>query len=355
MSTQQNEILEICGKAKNGAVLDKNDVIKLLEASDTDAQLIFETANKIREEQMGNEVHLRGLIEFSNYCKRICTYCGIRAGVQDLTRYRLSVDEIVKTAVNAEKLGYRSVVLQSGEDPFYTADVVAAFVDGIKRETDLAITLSIGEYSYQDYKLMKEAGADRFLLRFETSDRELYKKLHPDSDLDSRLECLKILGQLNFQVGTGFMVGLPGETTDIFANNLLLLREFNVDMAGIGPFIPNPKTPLSATAGGTLVNSLKAVALARILLRDAHIPATTAMGTLNPKGREMALNAGANVVMPNVTPMQYREMYQLYPDKICLTDDPGHCRNCITGKIHGLGRTVAKDHGHSLKKLKKEQ
>lgn len=327
-----------------------NDLTELVEADEESAKIIFEEADRLREREMGNQVHLRGLIEFSNYCSRKCLYCGIRSEVAPLTRYRMSIDEIVRSAEKAEELGYKSVVLQSGEDPFYSAEKLAELIHRIKASTGLAITLSCGEFSYEDYKRMKAAGADRYLLRFETADSELYSFLHPDSELKQRLECLQYLKDLDYQVGTGFMVGLPGETSEIMAKNLLLLKEYDVDMAGIGPFLPNPKTPLSNEKGGTLLMSLKAIALARLILRNAHIPATTAMGSLDPQGRQKALKAGANVVMPNVTPMQYREMYQLYPNKICLTDDPGHCRNCITGIIHSLGRSVATDQGHTLKR-----
>lgn len=343
-------IREQCEFIDKAASLGLDDLLPLIETDEASAQIIFEEADRVREQEMGSQVHLRGLIEFSNYCSRECLYCGIRSGTEALTRYRMSIDEVVESAVKAEALGYRSVVLQSGEDPFYTASKLAEIVYRIKTSTDLAVTLSCGEFSYKDYKHMKAAGADRYLLRFETADNALYSSLHPDSSLERRLECLNFIKDLDYQVGTGFMVGLPGETPEIMAMNLLLLKQYDVDMAGIGPFIPNPKTPLYSEKGGTLMMSLKAIALTRLILRNAHIPATTAMGSLDPQGRQKALRAGANVVMPNVTPMQYREMYQLYPNKICLTDDPGHCRNCITGIIHSLGRTVATDQGHSLKR-----
>ncbi|HYE84295.1 MAG TPA: [FeFe] hydrogenase H-cluster radical SAM maturase HydE [Clostridia bacterium] len=344
------KIKEICRLISENAPWDIDDLISLINIDEDQAKIIFEEADRVREQEMGNQVHLRGLIEFSNYCIRKCLYCGLRSEIKPLNRYRMSIGEIVDSALTAEALGYRSVVLQSGEDPFYTADKLAELVYRIKTASDLAVTLSCGEFSHRDYKQIKASGADRYLLRFETADSKLYRFLHPDSELDKRLECLQYLKDLEYQIGTGFMVGLPGETPEIMAENLLLLKEFDVDMAGIGPFIPNPQTPLSSEKGGTLLQALKAIALARLILRNAHIPATTAMGTLDPQGRQKALKAGANVVMPNVTPMQYREMYQLYPNKICLTDDPGHCRNCITGIIHSLGRSVATDHGHTLKK-----
>ncbi len=349
MENNMQKIDALCEKALTSGDLSKEELLILLSCPDDQSDIIFKTADIVRKKEVGDAVHLRGLIEFSNYCKKNCEYCGIRGKNKNIERYRLTKEQIIATAKNAETLGYRSVVMQSGEDPYFTADMLSDIVSSIKKETDLAITLSAGEFSYEDYKKMKQAGADRYLIRFETSSEELYKKLHPDSDFRARIECLHMLKELGYQVGTGFMVGLPGETPEIMADNLLLLQKLDVDMAGIGPFLPNEDTNLAGEAGGTLVNSLKAVALTRLLLRNAHIPATTAMGSLDPKGREKALQAGANVVMPNVTPEEFREMYQLYPNKICLRDDPSHCRRCITGKIQALGRNVSSEHGHSLK------
>lgn len=350
MSGRISDIREICRQISRAGPWGADKLMALINTPEADTDIIFEEADRVRKQEMGDQVHLRGLIEFSNYCTRKCLYCGLRCDIKALSRYRMGIDEIVKSAADAEALGYRSVVLQSGEDPFYNAARLAELVYRIKESTDLAVTLSCGEFSYADYKRMKDAGADRYLLRFETADSGLYRRLHPDSDLERRLECLHYLRDLRYQTGTGFMTGLPGETPEIMARNLLLLKELDADMAGIGPFIPNPRTPLSGEKGGSLLTALKAVALARLILRNAHIPATTAMGSLDPQGRQKALKAGANVVMPNVTPMQYREMYQLYPNKICLADDPGHCRSCITGIIHSLGRSVAADHGHTLKR-----
>lgn len=349
MQSNTQRIQEICNKALDSASLSKEEILTLLNCPEEDSNIIFQTADIVRKKEVGDQVHLRGLIEFSNYCKRNCEYCGIRGKNKNINRYRLSKEEILKMAKNAEALGYRSVVMQSGEDPYFTAEILADIISTIKAETDLAVTLSAGEFTYEEYKIIKEAGADRYLIRFETSNEELYKKLHPDSDFQERLRCLDMLRDLGYQVGTGFMVGLPGETPEIMADNLLLLQKLDVDMAGIGPFLPNEDTSLAGAQGGTLINSLKAVALTRLLLRNAHIPATTAMGSLDPKGREKALQAGANVVMPNVTAEEFREMYQLYPNKICLKDDPSRCIKCITGKIQGLGRSVSKEHGHSLK------
>lgn len=349
MENNIQRVHAVCQKALTDGNLSKEEILVLLNCPEEHSDIIFQTADAVRKKEVGDAVHLRGLVEFSNYCKKNCEYCGIRGKNKNIERYRLTKEEILQTALNAESLGYRSVVMQSGEDPYFTAEKLADIISTIKAHTDLAITMSAGEFTYEEYKIMKEAGADRYLLRFETSSEELYKQLHPDSDFHERIKCLHMLEELGFQVGSGFMVGLPGETPEILADNLLLLQTLDLDMAGIGPFLPNQDTSLAGAAGGTLNNCLKAVAVARLLLRNAHIPATTAMGSLDPKGREKALQAGANVVMPNVTPQEFREMYQLYPNKICLSDDPAHCRGCITGKIHGIGRTVSQEHGHTLK------
>lgn len=350
MSNASANTLVLCDKALHTGDLSKEEIMQLLESPEEFHPVIFEAANTLRDQEVGNDVHLRGLIEFSNYCKRVCKYCGIRSGMINLKRYRMEIREIIEASKNAEGLGYRSVVLQSGEDPYFNADRLCEIVTGIKEVTDLAITLSAGEYSYGDYKKIYESGADRYLLRFETSDEASYQWMHPDSSLQERLSCLYALREIGYQVGSGFMVGLPGETSAILADNLLLLKKLDVDMVGIGPFIPSPGTPMSNENGGTFENTLLTVALTRLILRNVHIPATTAMGSLEPGGRELTLKAGANVVMPNVTPLQYRELYQLYPNKICLQDDPVHCRKCITGKITAMGRTISTEHGHSLKR-----
>ena len=288
---------------------------------------------------------MRGLIEFSNICIRKCQYCGLACYNKSIDRYRMKIDEIIDTAKAAEDLGYPSIVLQSGEDPYYNADRLSEVMQQIKSSTNLAITLSAGEYSYAEYQQLKTAGADRYLLRFETSDETLYRQLHPDSHLQERLLCLEHLDQAGFQVGTGFMVGLPGETPQIFANNLLLLKKYNAGMVGIGPFLSNQDTPMRVDHNGTVLGTLKAVALTRILIPNANIPATTALGTLDKLGREKALQAGANVIMPNVSPMKFRELYKLYPNKMCVTADQG--RETAIKMVESIGRTVALDPGHA--------
>lgn len=346
ISTTQN-ITEVCQKALTTSQLNMDEILTLVQANEIDNQQIFATADKIRLDNVGNDVHLRGLIEFSNICIRECQYCGLYCRNKKIKRYRMPIDDIIATAESAYKIGYKSIVLQSGEDPFYNANRIAEVIQKIKDKLDIAITLSAGEFSFNEYQMLKQAGVNRYLLRFETSDSKLYRELHPDSHLEDRLECLNYLSELKFEVGTGFMVGLPNETPQIFANNLSLLQKLDVDMIGIGPFVANPDTPLKNASSGTVQNGLKAVSITRILIPTANIPATTALGTLDPHGREKALKAGANVIMPNVSPMKFRELYQLYPGKMCITSDQG--RLVAEKMIKDIGRTVAQTQGHSFK------
>ena len=258
-------------------------------------------------------------------------------------------DEIVDFAAKAKSYGYRTVVLQSGEDDCFDTETMVCLIRKIK-ELDLAITLSVGEKSRAVYEKYREAGADRYLLRIETTDKELYEKLDPGMSWDNRARCLRDLKELGFELGTGSMVGLPGQTVESLADDILFFKEIDADMLGIGPFIPNPDTPLAGESGGTFEMSTKVVAMLRLLMPDINIPATTAMESLNPRGRILALQRGANVVMPNVTEGEYRQMYLLYPGKICINDTPAHCRSCITGKIQGIGRKVSETHGFRVKR-----
>jgi biotin synthase len=321
-------------------------LVPLLDCAEGDASALYDAADGIRAARVGNEVHLRGLIEFSSICRKNCAYCGLRRDNRALERYRLDPETIVATAQAAEKLGYRSVVLQSGEDLWFTAERLAEIIRAIKADTDLAITVSAGECDRETYCSWRDAGADRYLLRIETTDSGLFAALHPDDDLQARMQCLYDLRDLGYQLGSGVMVGLPGQAAAHLANDVVWLHELGVEMIGVGPFIPHPNTPLGGVVGGTVERTLRLVAVLRLVFPDAHIPATTAMGSLHPLGRERALQAGANVVMPNVTPTAQRAQYEIYPDKICLSDDPAHCRGCITLRILGLGRTIGMDHGH---------
>lgn len=341
------KLFKILEKAKSSHYLEKEEIIYLLE-NNTHNQEIFNLADSVRKKYVGDEVHLRGLIEFSNICKQNCLYCGLGRDNKNLERYRLEPDTIIEFAKKAASYGYKTFVLQSGEDPYYTLDKMQYIIKEIKT-LDVAITLSIGEKTREEYAAYKKAGADRYLLRIETTDKKLYTDMNPGMDYDNRLRCLNDLKELGYEVGTGCLIGLPGQTMESLADDILFFKAINADMIGVGPFIPNPDTPLKDANGGTFELSLKIMAITRLLLPDANIPATTAMETLNPNGRIIALKSGANVVMPNVTEGDYRKKYALYPGKICINDTPSHCRSCITGKITAIGRKISEDYGFRKK------
>lgn len=326
----------------------RNDIIEILK-DDSNNDWLFSLADKTRKEYVGDEVHLRGLIEFSNICKRQCKYCGLRCEDKFIDRYRISKENIISYAEHAVNMGYKTIVLQSGEDEYYNTDLMCEIIAGIKK-LGVALTLSIGEKTYEEYKAFKEAGADRYLIRIETTDKTLYNQMHPNMDFDNRVRCLENLGRLGYEVGTGCLVGLPNQTIESLADDILFFKEINADMVGIGPFIPHPHTPLKDSATGSFTLALKVMALTRILLKDINIPATTAMETLNPNGRIIALQSGANVVMPNVTTTEYRAKYEIYPNKICINENPDKCKGCISAKIHSIGRTVSTSFGFRVGK-----
>ena len=329
----------IIQKAKETHELSRDEIIALLKDDSINEEL-FKAADEVRKKYLGDEVHLRGLIEFTNICKRNCMYCGLRRDNKNLNIYRLSHEEIVDFAKKAVSYGYKTLVLQGGEDDYYTVERLVPIVKDLKA-LGVALTLSIGERPFEEYEALKKAGADRFLLRIETTDRELYEELDPGMSHENRIQCLKNLRKLGYEVGSGCLVGLPGQKIESLADDILFFKELDVDMNGIGPFIPNEDTPLKDAEGGQFELALKVMAIVRLLLPDINIPATTAMETLNKQGRVIALQCGANVVMPNVTEGEYRKLYALYPGKICTGDTPAHCRGCIYGKIRGIGRIVS--------------
>ncbi|MCE5284440.1 MAG: [FeFe] hydrogenase H-cluster radical SAM maturase HydE [Pelosinus sp.] len=344
-------MIEIIEKAKMQHALTKQEIIALLEVPAIDEELAA-AADAVRQKYVGDEVHLRGLIEFSNVCGRTCRYCGLRGANKNLKRYRMEPETILDLARKAAGYGYKTLVLQSGEDAYYTAPKMEHIIREIKK-LDLALTLSIGEKTTEEYRAYKRAGADRYLLRIETTNSELYKNMHPGMSLENRLRCLNDLKLLGYEVGTGCLVGLPGQTLAMLADDILFFKAIDADMIGIGPFIPNQDTPLAGEAGGTFELARRVMAIIRLVLPDINIPATTAMETLNKNGRIIGLQSGANVVMPNVTEGEYRKLYALYPGKICMNDTPAHCRRCITGKIQGIGRQIASSQGNR-KKFAKE-
>jgi biotin synthase len=340
-------MINLISKAENTHELLEGEIIKLLKTNEYDKE-ILEAADRVRSKFVGDEVHLRGLIEFSNICKQDCLYCGLRRDNENIERYRLDESTIIDLAKKAKSYGYKTVVLQSGEDNYYTVDKMRRIINGIK-SLDMAITLSIGEKSKEDYMAYKEAGADRYLLRIETTDKILYEKMDPGMSFENRLRCLRDLKELGYELGSGSLIGIPGQTLESIAQDILFFKSIDADMIGVGPFIPNMDTPLKDELGGTFDLSIKVMALVRLLLPDINIPATTAMETLNKNGRIIALKGGANVVMPNVTEGEYRRMYALYPGKICINDTPAHCRGCITSKINGIGRKVSSEYGFRRK------
>ena len=327
----------------------------LLRSSGEELEALYERADIVRREFMGDEVFVRGIIEFSNECPNDCLYCGIRISNEKVRRYTMSPEEILQTALSFAGSGQTTVVLQSGEHSAFGDEALGEIIRKIKKTSSLAVTLSVGNRAEKVYAFWKECGMDRFLLRFETSDAGLFEKIHPDCTLQERLECLRILRRLGVQVGSGFMIGLPGESLDVLADNILLCRELDLDMIGIGPFVPHSDTPL-----GGYKNSyndqpemfFKALAALRIFNPAAHIPATTAFDAVFPrKGRNLALRRGANVFMPNSTPKLYRKDYQLYPGKPCVDETVEDCASCVVMRLKNLGRPVGKGPGHSKKKF----
>ena len=311
---------------------------------------MFALADRIRHEFVGDGIHLRAIIEFSNFCSNDCQYCGLRRSNKGLGRLRMPGGDIVALCLRAAGLGFRTVVLQSGDDHFYDREQIVEIVRKVRTETGLAITLAIGERSEEDYRAFFTAGADRYLLKHETSDRELYERLDPGLSYDRRIACLRSLKKIGYQTGSGIMVGLPGQTLESIADDILLFRELDIDMIGCGPFIPHPKTPLARFGAGSAELTYRVVALARIVTRDTHIPATTALTTLRGnRARESALCRGANVVMPNITPQPYRRGYNIYPSKGRTEAFVPALLERLQKTALKLGRFIAADPGHRVK------
>lgn len=321
----------------------RKELIDILKDPNSNDE-IFTLADKVRKEHVSDEIHLRGLIEFSNICKNNCHYCGLRCDNKNIERYKLTIDEILTTVERAVKNGYRTIVLQSGEGKFYSTKQMCEIIKEIKKY-DVALTLSIGEHSFEDYKAFKTAGADRYLMRIETTDKALYEKMHPNMSYENRIECLKNIKKLGYETGTGCLVGLPNQTIESLADDILFFKALDADMIGIGPLIPHPNTPLKDSKAGSFELSLKVMALTRILLKNINIPATTAMETLHPNGRLIALQSGANVVMPNLTTMTQKAKYEIYPNKAGSKESPEVQRKDIEEKIKSIGRTISTTKG----------
>lgn len=334
-------------KARNTAELSHEELMELLSLPQEQLPSLMAAADEVRQRTVGNQVHLRGIIEFSNYCRQHCCYCGLRADNNDINRYRLTPEQILDTARTATQAGYRTLVLQSGEDPLFSPKTIAELTAEIKK-MGVAVTLSCGERSYETYQLWREAGADRYLIKQETADPALYKCIRPGHTLQERLQCQHWLKDLGYQVGSGCMIGLPGQTVETLARDLQLMKEMHIDMSGMGPFIPHPKTPLHFGCTGSIFLTLKMLAIARLYMPWLLLPATTALASLHPEGRELALRAGANVIMPNVSPEEFRSLYQIYPGKLNHHDSITDYFNRIKQLIEKEGRSVAIDLGHSF-------
>ncbi len=321
-------------------------LIKLIELRDG-RDLLYDYALKRRKEYYGTDVYTRGLIEFTNYCKNDCYYCGIRAGNKNAVRYRLTFDEIMECAKSGYELGFRTFVLQGGEDLSYSDADICKIVSALKEKyPDCAVTLSIGEKPRESYQKYFDAGADRYLLRHETADNAHYRRLHPDCmSLENRKKCLFDLKEIGYQAGSGFMVGSPYQTTENLVSDLRFLQELQPDMIGIGPFLPHADTPFGDKEKGSLVKCLNLIAILRLMFPYALIPATTALGTIHPQGRELGLKAGANVVMPNLSPVRVRKLYELYDNKICTGEEAAECRSCLENRVKSIGFRLVTDRG----------
>ena len=333
--------------------LSDSELKALLESQSLDTAL-FAAADKKRREVYGDEVYIRGLIEFTNYCANNCYYCGIRRGNTQVQRYRLGKDEILACCAEGYALGFRTFVLQGGEDPYYSDELICRIVSQIRsRYPDCAITLSIGEKSRQSYQAFFDAGANRYRLRHETAGKQHYRKLHPNSmGLQNRKRCLYDLKQIGYQVGSGFMVGSPFQTTEDLIEDLRFLQALQPAMIGIGPYITHPETPFASFANGSLALTLRLIAALRLMFPYGLIPATTALGTIHPQGRELGLKAGANVVMPNLSPVAVRKLYDLYENKICTGEEAAQCRSCLERRVRAAGYRIVTAIGNPAQEKK---
>lgn len=301
-------------------------------------EYLLNTADRVRKQAVGDVVYLRAILEFSNYCVRQCTYCGLNVTNTNTVRYRMEVSDIVKTTIEAYKAGYKTIVLQSGEDPYYTADMICQMVRQIASKTDMIMTLSLGERPKEELLAFKEAGAQKYLLKHECADENIYNALHPCGTLAQRVDCLKNLKQLGFHTGSGFMIGLPNQTYETIAKDLLLLKSIPCDMAGVGPFIPHPDTPLKDASAGSVIITKRAVALTRLLLNKSNLPATTSLGIVEKQAKNDVFSCGANVIMRKVTPWENREYYEIYPTDLGKKNDTKTARVELENMIKAMGK-----------------
>ena len=340
-------ISEIITKLVQQKNLTDSELIALL-STDVYDNLLHTAADKVRRQIYGDEVYIRGLIEFTNYCKNNCYYCGIRCGNSVIERYRLSKQEILECCKEGYALGFRTFVLQGGEDPFYTDNMICDIVHEIRTTyPDCAITLSFGEKSKESYLSYFQSGANRYLLRHETANNNHYQKLHPNSmSLENRKQCLFNLKEIGYQVGSGFMVGSPFQTLENIVKDLRFLQDLQPDMIGIGPYLAHEQTPFAEYENGSMLLTLRLISILRLLFPHALIPATTALGTIDQNGRELGLKAGANVVMPNLSPVKFRKLYELYNHKICTGEEAAQCRGCLERRVKSAGYRIVTNIGN---------
>ena len=349
---------KLLSRLSAGEMLSAEEFTEIIRSADESfRQELYTAAANVRKLHYGTDVYVRGLIEFTNYCKNNCLYCGIRAANRNVERYRLTEEQILACCEDGYQTGFRTFVLQGGEDPFFTPEKIARIVSAIKeRYPDCAVTLSVGDHTKETYRLWKEAGADRYLLRHETADALHYGRLHPKNlTLEHRIRCLYHLKELDYQVGCGFMVGSPFQTFEHLAKDLLFLWEFQPHMVGIGPFIPHKDTPFRGEAAGTLELTLTMVALTRLLLPGVLLPATTALGSIHPTGRELGVLAGANVCMPNLSPEDVRDKYTLYNNKLHTGAESARALAELSARMETIGYRVVTHRGdHITKQTRKE-
>ena len=340
------DLLEDAGADSEGRHVQICDAIPAAKCT-PEEEVLYAAARRVRELYYGKDVYLRGLIEFTNYCRNDCKYCGIRRSNTKVERYRLSKEQILQCCEQGYALGFRTFVLQGGEDMRFSDDMICEIVSEIREKfPDCAITLSIGEKSRESYLAYKRAGADRYLLRQETSDPDHYRYLHPEElTIQNRKRCLDDLKQIGYQVGCGIMVGSPGQTRDHILQDLRYMKDFEPHMIGIGPFIPHKDTPFAGEKPGSLYDTLHLLAVIRLMLPGVLLPATTALGTIHPAGRELGLLAGANVIMPNISPGDVRDKYLLYDGKICTNDEASACGRCIDLRVRKTGYRISMSRG----------
>ena len=343
---EKRTVIDVLKNTQNSEV---EKIINYYKRAESDE--LCKKAASVCESIHGKDIILRGLIEFTNYCSQDCLYCGIRKSNLNAVRYRMDKDQIIKTVQAGYEAGLRTFVLQGGEDTFFTAEKICKILEQIKKVTqnNASVTLSIGIKSRSIYKRFKEAGADRYLLRFETSDQEIYKKIKINSSFEKRVTAILDIKDLGFETGSGYMTGLPGETEETRINNALLCKKLELDMVGVGPFIPSSNTPLAQSPKTPLEYSIRATALLRLLLPKAHIPATTAAGTIDPFGREKMVKAGANILMPNITPVEHKKHYLIYPGKICLDENGNNIIKDLAVRMLSIDRKISFSRGTALR------